>query len=215
MRKPFVLFLCLFFACNSEPKIVQIKLQAEELEVIKYTFPDHDIIPWNILDAPKFPLKGFHKTKEQRERWKKTADSINRIQPKTQIWFVEDTLFNPANFSLGKEYHLDPRVKLDTIFFNLEKQLFTIKYPKQAAKLDGLMFGNYVFASVDSIKKLKKVPKRYVAISRVVFNANHNKACYYVSYSYSQVYAANADMLYVEKKKGKWFLLYVKPYWTT
>ncbi|MVN21578.1 hypothetical protein [Mucilaginibacter arboris] len=204
-----------FCCCHSQPEIIPVKLQAEELEVIKYTFPNNDPIPWKILEAPKFPPKGFHQTKGQRERFKKAIDSIKRNKSERLIWFVKDTLFNPTNFSSGNKYYHDPRIKLDTTFFNLEKKLFTIKYPKQAAKLDGLMFGNYVFASADSIRKLKKVPKRYIAISRVVFNSNHTKACYYVSYSYPEVYAGNGDMLYVEKKQGKWFLLYIKPYWTS
>lgn len=216
MRKLSILFLCLlFWRCNSQPEIIPIKLQAEELEVIKNTFPNHDPIPWKIFEGPKFPPKGWHQTKEQREKFKKAMDSIKRNKSEKLIWFVKDTLFNPANFSSGNKYHYDPRIKLDTIFFNLEKQLFTSKYPKQVAKLDGLMFGNYVFASADSIKKLNKIPKRYIAITRVVFNANHTKACYYVSYSYPKVYAGNGDMFFAEKKQGIWFLKYIKPYWTS
>lgn len=214
MKKLFILIF-LFIACNPQPEMIPVKLQPEELEVIRQTFPDHDIFAWKILEMPKFPPKTWHQTTGQKEKFKKAIDSIKSNKSKKQIWFVTDTLFNPTNFRSGNKYHNDPRIKLDTIFFHLEKELFTIKYPKQAAKLDGLMFKNYVFASIDSIEKLHKIPKRYIALSRVVFNPNHTKACYYVSYSYPEYHAGNGDMLFAEKKHGIWYLIYRKPYWTS
>ncbi|RYE28718.1 MAG: hypothetical protein EOP42_16125 [Sphingobacteriaceae bacterium] len=218
MRKLFILFLCLlFWRCNSQPKIITVKLQAEELEVIRYTFPNQDPFPEKIHEGPLFPPRKVHQTKKQKEKIKEAIDNTRSNKSEKQIWFVNDTLFNPANSSLNNKYYHDPRIKLDTMFFHLEKELFTNRYPKQAIKLNGLTFGNYVFASADSIKKLNKIPRRYVAFSRVVFNQNHTKACYYVSYSYSFGGAnyGNGDMLFVEKKQGIWVLKYTKLYWTS
>ncbi|RYY05886.1 MAG: hypothetical protein EOP43_07835 [Sphingobacteriaceae bacterium] len=78
----------------------------------------------------------------------------------------------------------------------------------------GLTFKNYAFASADSIIKPNKVPKRHLAITRVVFNPNHSKACYYVNYSIQKPYSANGEILFAEKKFERWSLIYRLPYFT-
>jgi len=155
MRKLVILFLSMFFWCCNQPETVPVMLQAEELEVIKQTFPYRDRFAWTTFDGPRFPPKGWHQTKQQKEKTQKKIDSAKANQPKKQIWFVKDTLFNPSDFTSSDKYYYDSRIKLDTIFFNLEKALFTAIYPKQSARLTSIKSKYYIFVSVNSIKKTK------------------------------------------------------------
>ncbi|RYE22782.1 MAG: hypothetical protein EOP42_24000 [Sphingobacteriaceae bacterium] len=173
--------------------------------MIKQTFPQDSIIYWQKIEMHYIqPL-----TKST-----KSEKSSNKV-----ILFVNDTLYNPSKLRLTTVYphvpRINPRVKLDTIFFNLEKKLYTDLYPKQAAKIAGLMIGDYILKSIDSIPQLNKIPKRYLKFSRVVFNPEHTKACYYVSQSFPENHSANGDILYTEKKNGLWYLIYRDLNWTT
>lgn len=218
MRKLAILFLSLFFwRCNSQPKIVPVKFQAEELEVIKQTFPDEYCCDLANFEVPKFLPKGWHQTKKQRERLKKFKDSISGTKPVRHIWFVKDTLYNPASFILSNKYYNDPRIKIDTAFTQLEKVLFTELYPKQAAKLSNLIIGKQIFKPIDSAEKSIQIQKHFVLLSRVVFNSTRDKACYYLSQSFTQPHNnwSEEEMMFVEKRQGKWHLIYRKLYGIT
>ncbi|RYY05885.1 MAG: hypothetical protein EOP43_07830 [Sphingobacteriaceae bacterium] len=103
MRAISMLFLSMFFwGCNFQSEIVPVKLQAEELEVIKQTFPDFDFPAWRLIKTPQL-----------------SSQKVNQLKP--QIGFVTDTLFNPVSFPSGNEYRRDLRIKLDTVFFDLQK----------------------------------------------------------------------------------------------
>jgi hypothetical protein len=214
MRK-LIILICLFtFACTSKPKpvIIPLKLQAEELEVIKDTFYDASCCYWQQMEYGfKSDVKESREAEEK--RYKIWSDNIYQHLPDKLIWFVKDTLYNPKDFRSSIKYYQNPRIKLDTIFAVLEKDLFTMKYPKQAIRLDGLIVGNFAFESADSLKKLNKIPKRYVAFSRVVFNSKHDKACFYIMQSLPEKYWGTGEMIFAEKKFGKWAMLYRKLYW--
>lgn len=215
MRKLTILFLSVFFyKCNSQPEIIQVKLQAEELQVIKDTFPSAVCCYWQQMEHG-FRSDSNESRADENKRFKKIADSIYQNQLGKVIWLVKDTLFNPANIFPNISYPHNSRVKLDTSYSILEKNLHTDGYPNQAVKLDGLIIGNYLFSSVDSVKKRNNTPRRYIFLSRVVFNLKHTKACYYISQSLPENHWAGGEMMFIEKKHGKWFLLYRKLYWIT
>ncbi|MVN21579.1 hypothetical protein GO621_08515 [Mucilaginibacter sp. HMF7410] len=155
--------------------------------------------------------------KESREatnkRYKKWADSTYQQLSEKLIYYVNDTLYNPKEMGLKVRYY--PKIKDDPSLLKLEKKLFTEEYPKQAIRLKGLTIGNYLFKSADSIEHLNRNSLQKVILSRVVFNSNHTKACYYISQRFPENHWANGEIIHVEKKQGKWFLLYRKPYWIT
>ncbi|RYE35833.1 MAG: hypothetical protein EOP42_05570 [Sphingobacteriaceae bacterium] len=178
--------------------------------MIKQTLPPDSISYWQ-----KIEMHNFHPLAKSNQ----FEQVLNRNKLNKVIWFVSDTLYNPSKLKPATIYphvpRINPRVKLDTIFFNLEKKLYTDLYPKQAAKIAGLMIGDYILKSIDSIPQLKEVSKRYLKFSRVVFNLNHTKACYYIDYSYPDHHSGNGDILYAEKKNGKWVLIYRDLNWIT
>lgn len=213
MKKLAILFLYLFFwRCNPQPEMIPVKLQPEELEVIKDTFPDAVCCYWQ---QAEYGFRSFEKESREEEdkRFKKWADSIYKNQSSKIIWFVNDTLYNPMDLSLVKEHHIDKRIKLDSSYLKLENSLFSRNYEKKAIKLSGLNIGKYFFESFTLAKKYNKISKRYIALSRVVFNPNHTKACYYVSQSLPSKYWGAGEIMYVEKKQGKWVLIYRRIYW--
>lgn len=203
-----------FGRCTSQPKIVPVKLQAEELEVIKNTFPDEYCCDLPNFERPRFLPKGQHQTKKQREQLQKQKDSISGTEIKSHIWFVKDTLYNPSNLKFSSKYFSDKRIEIDTVFSKLEKALFTNLYPKQPAKISGLNIGKQLFKPIDSSKKSSQVQKHFAVLSRVVFNSAHDKACYYLSQSFTAPHNnwSEEEMMFAEKKQGKWHLIYRKLY---
>ncbi|RYE22783.1 MAG: hypothetical protein EOP42_24005 [Sphingobacteriaceae bacterium] len=210
MKNYWILFLPVFFGrCTSQIKTEIVKLQAEELEVIKQTFPQDYCCKTEIFEPPLFPPKGSHITKKYNQRLKGLKDSVDRLKPEIQIWFVKDTLYSVSN----QKYSFDARSKLEAAFSKLEKSLFSPLYPKQPAKLAGLTIGKQIFKPYDSVKKSTQVKKHYVYISRVVFNLAHDKACYYWEQSFDRpdnYYWAEDEVIYAEKKQGKWHLIHRK-----
>ncbi|RYE35832.1 MAG: hypothetical protein EOP42_05565 [Sphingobacteriaceae bacterium] len=210
MKNLRILFLSVFFwGCTSQPKTVFVKFQAEELEVIKQTLPQDYCCKMNFFEPPLFLPKGSHITKKYKQRLKRLKDSADRAKPETQIWFLKDTLYSVSN----KKYYQRARIKLDTAFFRIEKNLFSTLYPKQPVKLAGLTIGKQILKPYDSAKKSTQKQKHYAYISRVAFNLAHDKACYYWEQSFNwsdNYYWAENEIIYAEKKQGKWHLIYRK-----
>lgn len=151
---------------------------------------------------------------DESKRFRKMADSVYQNQSSKIIWFVNDTLYNPMDLSsVTEHHHIDRRIKLDSSYFKLENSLFSNNYEKKAVKLSGLNIGNYLFESFPPAQKYNKISKQYIALSRVVFNPKHTKACYYVSQSLPDKHWGTGEIMYVEKKQGKWFLIYRRTYW--
>lgn len=182
--------------------------------MIKQTLPPDYCCNLKDYEIPKFLPKDSLLRKKQLAQLKKLRDSISITKPENQIWFVKDTLYNPADFVLNHDYYNDSRIEIDPEFIDLEKSLFTDLYSKQPVKLAGLIIGNQILKPYDSAKKSTQTRKHYLLFSRVVFNINHSKACYYFSQGYTSPHNnwLEEEMLFAEKKQGKWHLIYRKLY---
>lgn len=183
------------------------------MEVIKDTFPSAVCCYLLENEHPTFKYNLKESREATNKRYEKWADITYQRLSEKLIFYVKDTLYNPKEMGLSVRYY--PKIKDDPSLLKLEKKLFTVEYPKQAINLNGLIIGKYVLKPADSIINLNKLPSKQVNLSRVVFNADHTKACYYISQYLRENHWADGEMIHVEKRNGKWFLLYRKLYWIT
>lgn len=207
MRQIFILIIAVgfFSSCSQQPKIENIE---EEILVINSTFYKatyamskndlHDMKRF----GPLFPPAGSPK-------FKITADTALRAGK--HIFLADDSLFSIGSFKFFSPKALaNKEINPDSIYQLLRSR--THKSLKANFVIDSI---SYQISNDKSVKKNKDF-NGTLTFSRVVFNKNKNKACYYFE-QYVLIGTSGGwgmgNVVYAELKNGNWVFVRDENIW--
>ncbi|WP_316786102.1 hypothetical protein [Pedobacter frigiditerrae] len=207
MSKIFILIIAvgLFSGCTQQPKIENME---EEILVIHSTFykatyamsknDHHDMMRF----GPIFPPAGSPK-------FKITNDTALRAGK--HLFLAEDSLFSINSFRFfSPKVRTNKEINPDSIYQLLQSR--THKSLKANFSIDSI---SYRISDDKSLKKNEDF-NGTLTFSRVVFNKQKNKACYYFE-QYILIGTSRGwgvgNVVYAEKKNGNWVFVKEENIW--
>lgn len=207
MRLIFILIIAvgLFSSCSQQPKIENIK---EEIFVITSTFykATYAMSKNDHLDmmrfGPLFPPAGSPKF---------TITSDTALRAGKHLFLADDSLFSIRSFKFFSPKALaNKEINPDSIYQLLWSR--THKSIKANFVIDSI---SYQISNDKSIKKNEDF-NGTLTFSRVVFNKEKNKACYYFE-QYILIGTSRGwgvgNVVYAELKNGKWVFVREENIW--
>jgi len=210
---------------DSENKRSQTYIEREEIKIINLTFLELIGTDW-YYEQPQIPPPplGSNSTKEdsiryQNEFEKNIKENENRILDTSRLVVIfNDTLivyFQPERLiRILKPESFLVNFSVDTSYISILRKLITQNVTRPINLLDITNRGKYelVAPSDESLLngKFRKIGR--VRYSRVEFNEQMDKACFYFDFYYGPRWAYG-EIVFMEKQNGIWTIIGHREMW--